>query len=362
MNTFTWMIAIVLLLALLLGGNQRGNKKFIIIAVLVMFCVMGLRDANTIGNDSRTSYKWAYNGMDDMEWSDLPGWTDFEENPALPHFMKATREFLGADYQTFLAIESAIIMIAFAHLISKYSVSPIQSICYYCGLLYYIFMFSAMKQALAMSILIFAFDAIMDKKPIRFVLLVFAAALFHFPALIFLPAYWIAQIKMERSFLIMLAALFVVTFIFRDRMINLMMNAYGDEDSAISLAGVTFMGNKVIIMAVIIIAALLLRPMSNKDYLYSTLIKFVGIATVLQTFCYYNNIFERLADYYFQFSVIFIPLVFEKNEQIKSRLDSGTESLIKNAAPILFCCFGIWRFANYIVNDGHFLPYKFFFQ
>lgn len=356
------MMAIVLFLALLMRGNLRGNKKFIIMAVIVMFCIMGLRDADTIGNDSRTSYKWQYNGMDDTEWSDLPGWFDFENNPGLPHLMKAVREYTGADYQTFLAIESAIIMIAFAHLISRYSVSPIQSICYYWGLLFYLFMFSAMKQALAMSILIFAFDAIMDKKPIRFILLVAIATLFHFPALIFLPAYWIAQIKMDRTFIILLIIILGITYVFRDQMINLMMGAYGEEESAITLKGVKFMGSKVVIMAVIIVAALLLRPMSNKDYLYSTLIKFVGIATVFQTFCYYNNIFERLADYYFQFSVIFLPLVFEKSDKIKSAIDNGTAMMIKSFAPALFCGFGIWRFATYIAQDWHFIPYKFFFQ
>lgn len=355
-------MAIVLLLSLLMRGNQKGNKKFIILAVLIMFCIMGFRDADTIGNDSRTSYKWEYNGLAEKEWSDLQGCIVFDENPGLPHLMKAFQETTGADYQTFLAFESAIIMIAFAHLISKYSISPIQSICYYWGLLFYIFMFSAMKQAIAMSILIFAFDAIIDKKPIKFILFVALATLFHFPALIFLPAYWIAQIKMDRTFIVLLIILLGATYIFRDQMINLMMNAYGEEESAISLEGVKFMGNKVVIMVVIIVAALVLRPMSNKDYLYSTLIKFVGIATVFQTFCYYNNIFERLADYYFQFSVIFLPLVFEKNPNIKGRLDTGTANMIKSAAPVLFCGFGVWRFATYIANDWHFIPYKFFFQ
>ena len=172
MNAYTCMMAIVLLLALLMRGNRKGNKRFVILAVLIMFCIMGFRDAATVGNDSTTSYRWKYNGMADKEWSDLPDWLEIGENPALPHFMKATQEYLGADYQTFLIIESAIIMIAFAHLISRYSVSPIQSICYYWGLLYYIFMFSAMKQALAISILVFAFDAIIEKKPIKYILFV----------------------------------------------------------------------------------------------------------------------------------------------------------------------------------------------
>lgn len=356
------MMALVLFLALLMGGNRKGNKKYIIIAVLLMFCLMGFRDADTIGNDSRTSYKWQYNSMDSKEWSDLPGWLDFENNPGLPHFMKAVREVTGADYQGFTIIVSAFIMICFAHLVSRYSISPVQSFCYYWGLMLYIFMFSAYKQAMAMSILIFAFDAIMDKKPVRFILFVFLATLFHFPALVFLPAYWIAQIKMDRTYLLMLAVMFAVTYIFRNQLINLMMNAYGNEDSAINMDGLQFMGNKVVIMIVIIVAALVLRPMSNSDYLYSTLIKFVGIAAVFQTFCYYNNIFERLADYYFQFAVIFIPLVFEKSDQIRGRLEKGMDELIKTAAPYLFCGFGVWRFATMVASDWHFVPFKFFFQ
>lgn len=362
MNAYTWMMAVVLGLALLLRGNKRNHKVFIVMAVLIMFFIMGFRDADTIGNDSRTSYKWEYNSMDDQEWRDLPKWTDFENNPGLPYFMKTVRAVTGASYQTFIIIESAIIMFAFYHLIQRYSISPIQSICYYWGLLLYLFMFSAIKQALAMSILIFAFDAIMEKRPIKFIIMVIVAAWFHFPALIFLPAYWIAQIKVSRLFLLVLLVALGLTYLFRNQIINLMMIAYGEEESNITLEGVKFIGNKVIIMLFLIVVSIVLRPITSGDYLYGTLLKFVGIATVFQTFCYYNNIFERLADYYFQFAVILLPLVFEKSDQIPIRLAPQTDKMVKTAVPVLSCAFCVWRFAAYIAQDWHFVPYRFFFQ
>lgn len=360
-NAYLLMMLIVLFFALIMDGRRRKNMGFIIVAVIMMFALMGLRDCERIGNDSRTSYLWEYAEVRDGTY-DIPKFYELTENPGLPHFMKAEIAIFGADYQLFLAIEAAIILIGFAHLISRYSVSPVQSVCYYWGLLYYLFMFSATKQALAMTILIFAFDAVIDKKPVRFLLLVLFAAWFHFPAFIFLAAYPMAQIKVGRSYIIFLAAAMVITFIFRNSIINLMMGAYHSEESMIDMGGLVFLGTKVIIMLVIITSALILRPMSSKDYTYSTLMKFMGIAAVLQTFCYYDNIFERLADYYYQFAVIFIPMVFDRSQNIRSGLDSSTAYLVKTVAPYMFGAYGVYRMTNYVAADWHFVPFRFFFQ
>lgn len=361
MNAYVLMMVAVLAFALCARGNQKGNTLFILFALAAMFVIMGLRDVTALGNDSRTSFYWQFQRIVDSAWSELPKFLPGERNPGIVYLLKLVAA-AGGDYYTFNMVFSAIVLISFGFMVKQYSDSPVQSCCYYWGLLTYLLMFDAMKQALAMSVLIFAFDAIIKKKPIRFLLLVLFASCFHYPALVFLPAYLIARVKIERGFLLLMAALLVVVFIFRNQIINFMLAAYKGEDEQISLEGVAFLGTKVIIMLVILVVSIVLRPLGKDDTVYNTLIKFVGVATVFQTFCYYNNIFERLADYYFQFATILLPMVFDSRKQRCRILEPQTERVAKTLASYAFCAFGVWRFANVISNDWHYASFHFFFR
>ncbi|MBR5293814.1 MAG: hypothetical protein IKU31_03490, partial [Oscillospiraceae bacterium] len=113
----------------------------------------------------------------------------------------------------------------------------------------------------------------------------------------------------------------------------------------------------------IVAAALVLRPPQEEDRVYGILLQFMGIAIVIQTFASYNNTFERLANYYFQFCVVFIPLVFQVDSRRATLLDAKTEAMAKQLAPWAFGAFGVWRFANHISsNFWIWLPYRFFFE
>lgn len=345
------MVILIILAAFLLQGNVKGNKKFIFVAFLILFCVMGLRDVNTCGNDSSGtagSYPVGYRSIGQAEWSELGGIGNENYNIGFSYLMKAVYELTDGDYQAFITIISLFILFSYMRFIRKYSPSPIQSVLYFLGLMYFTFLFDALKQAMAMSVLLFAFDAIIEKRPIKFILLVLLAATFHFPALIFLPAYWIGRMKNGSSYLILLAALLALTFIFRDQLLNIMLGAYGGDDIEGSMEGIRFLRNKSLIMIFIVVTSVLLRPPTAEDTVYNACLVFAGISIVFQTFCGYNNIFERLADYYFHTSIVMIPLVFEKCELKKHLLDINTELMIKNTAPLVFCVFAVWRFISYL--------------
>ena len=363
-NEFTIMMALVLLLALLMRGNKAGNWKYIFFSCLLMFCLLGLRDVTKIGNDSRTSYLYSFYNASSRDIGSYFSSYSFEGNLGYRLLEKIMNTLTNRDYQLYIAIQAAFFMLVFYHFILRYSVSPVQSICYYWGLLLYLFMFSGLKQAMAMTTLLLAFDAIIDKKPIKFLILVFLASQFHFPAIIFLPAYWIAKLKPGRYFILLLLGLLLLTYIFRDQLLTVMMNAYEDETASgeYSIQGTRFFTNKAIIMFVIVIVALLVRQPDDRDRTYSIILELVSVSIVFQTFCTYSNIFERLADYYFQFSVLLIPMVFEHNVESKSLLPWRLDTIIKSIAPYLFSAYGVWRFASIVRYDDHFVPFRFFFE
>lgn len=213
-----------------------------------------------------------------------------------------------------------------------------------------------------MAILLFAFDAIVEKRPIRFVILTGLAAFIHFPALVFLPAYWIGRMKVGRNYIALLAVLLLFTYLFRERLLNLMLDAYGEGEIEATMEGIRFLRNKVVIMIAIVVFAVLVRPPAPEDTVYNALLMFAGIAITLQTFCGYNNIFERLADYYFHTSIVFLPLIFEKSEKSRGRVALIRDERIVAAAPLVICAFAIWRFLSFMNNSSVYMPYRFIWQ
>lgn len=362
-NAYTIMMIIVIIMSLLMQGNKKGSNRFINFACLAMFILMAFRDVTKIGVDSISSYLHSYQEITSLNWFEV---FRREYNGLFALFMKIINVISNGNYQVFIIIISAFCMISFSHMLKKYSVSPIVSICGFWGLAFYIFMFDGFKQAMAMSILIYAFDAIIEKKPLKFYLLVLIAALFHHPALIFIPAYLGSNLKVRRGLYVLLIIIaFYFVYLFRADIINFMLNAYeyGELSEAYSEMNVEFIGGGVIVYLFIIVTCLVLRPPDQEnDFIYTVLLRFMIVATLLMTFCYYNNVFKRLADYYAYYSILLIPLALDRNHIEENSLISNENQItIKGIGSIAFSLFGIVYFAIYIQNSASsFLPYKFF--
>jgi len=372
LSVYHWLVILILFFAFIMHGGRKGNTAFIVVAAILMFCLLGLRDCKTIGNDSRTSYLSQFYSDGQKDWEDLRDIRDWgrigsddsdsghDRNFGLQWLMKIVYVVSGGQYQWFIVIAAVIVLVSESVYIQKYSPSPLQSVLYFLGLLLYMFHFSATKQSMAMCILLFSFPAIIEKKPIRFVALVVVASFFHFPALVFLPAYWIGNLRMRNGYLIVLAITFILAFFFRDSLVNLMTDTYGTElDTGTHMR---FLANKVLVMLVIIITALIVRPLDPEDRVYNVLMHLTGVAAVIQTFASYNNTFERLADYYFQYAVVLIPMIFEEVQTKRKYLNNETLNLVRSYGTVVACAFAIWRFLAVMISDGHFYPFRFFFE
>ena len=358
MNIYMIMAASVLLLAVLQRGNLPQNKRYIIWACLLMFAVYGLRDAYSVGNDSSTSYLHFFQRMGNEPWSELSAGADLNDNLGWYLFAKLGYVILNGDYQMFITIISAFVMFVFGRFIYRYSVSPVQSFVYYWGLWFYTFNFNALKQSIAMALVLLAFDAVLDRRLIRFLIIMILAMRFHFPSIIFLPAYFLVKLNPRRGFLLVIAASFLAVYLWRDQILAFMLqfyyegqNFYGED---------RFMTGKVMVMLALVLVAYFLRMPTKDNRVYSASLQFVAIATVIQLFSVYNNVFERLADYYFQFSVIFVPFIFDSRGD---RNKVSKQLAVTTLAPYVLGVLCILRFNDVVTRETSILlPYKFFFQ
>lgn len=357
LNIYMFMAAAILLLAACMKGNVPQNKHYIVWSCLIMFAVYGLRNTYTMGVDASSSYLHHFQNMATTTWSEIRAGESLNNNLVWRFTEKLGFEVLGGDYQLFISLISAFVMLVFGRFIYRYSVNPVQSFIYYWGLWFFTFNFSAIKQSIAMAILLLAFDAILEKKLIRYLIAVAFATMFHFPALVFLPAYWLVRLN-PRGYLILMAVGFAAVNLWRDQVINIITPFYY-ENAAFDEAS-RFWTGKVLVMLALVVFAFIRRPPSREEPVYSASLQLVAVATVIQLFSVYSNVFERLADYYFQFSVIFVPFIFRAKNQDKWELMKT--DLLKVGAIVL-CVFCLYRFNDIVTREGSkLLPYRFFFQ
>lgn len=223
--------------------------------------------------------------------------------------MKLVCHLTDGNYQIFLLVVAIIIELAVAILIFRYSPKPWLSYLMWNCIGFYVFGFSAVKQSLAMAILIFSYMSIIEKKPKQFVFWTLLAGTIHLPALAFLPAYPISKLKLNIKTLIGYVVSAILIFVFREPIVTAISDMYYSETY---FAADTFLGTRFLVMCLMLVIGVLLKGFRGKHF--SSLFMLIGVATILQMFCGYDNIFTRLADYYFQFVILYVPMLFESFE------------------------------------------------
>ncbi len=214
---------------------------------------------------------------------------------------------VGVSYDVCIFIIAAFAAISLGVLVYRYSTSPFVSYLMYIGMGFYLFTFSGLKQTIAMGFLCFAMMSLLERKLPLFLLWTAVAGFFHAPALVFLLAYPFAHKKVDRLYLLFIAAMLGLVFLFRDRLVSVLSELYQDDADAFGEAK-ELIGGRFLMMVLILVGGYYLRPVRRSDVTYAKVYNVMVLAAMFQTFSVYNNVFSRLTDYFYQFIVIFLPM------------------------------------------------------
>ena len=170
-----------------------NNRSFAIVSGLYLFLIAALRNVahgDLIGYRARyeellpnTSYSSLFNQWSNGNLKDFGFY-------AWSKFFAA----IGISTEVWFAIIAAIFCICYSYFTCKYSADPFTSLLTVL-LFYYSFTFTGLRQTMALAVIFIAYTFMLEKKPIKFVITVLIASAFHSSALIFLPAYLIARLK-----------------------------------------------------------------------------------------------------------------------------------------------------------------------
>ena len=238
-------------------------------------------------------------------------------------------------------------------LIAMYSSSPYWSYLMYLSMGFYAFTFSGLKQTIAMSFCCLAMIALLQDKVKRFLIMVGLGALFHAPALVFLVAYPFSRKKFDKWYVIVVATLMTVMYLYRNQLVYFFEDAYRSEAAADAMLAqeVSGVGGRFIGMMLIMMLAMMLRPLTLKDRIYTKVFNMMVLAAAFQMMSVFNNTYTRLADYFYQFVVLFVPMFMQPITSKKELAYRRASSIIQNTEIRLMLSVGITLFSIWFFNN-----------
>lgn len=175
--------------------NHKNKKIYLFIISILIFSIMAFRDSS-VGTDIE-NYLEMYS-MNDREPLSI-----MLKNLLLPKYWIADPLYtiycsilnlLGISKRGFLIITSAIFIYSMGVFIKRYSNNYLISIFTFLTIGLFSLYMSALRQSLAISVVLFAYKYLLEKKPIKFYLLAIIAIGFHITAIVIMPAYIIMKI------------------------------------------------------------------------------------------------------------------------------------------------------------------------
>lgn len=149
------------------------------------------------------------------------------------------------------------------------------------------------------------------------------AGFIHMPALCFLPAYWLAKRKITFNTIVSYLLAGVVLYLFRTQAVNFIASFYyEDETFVLQESG---LGGRFFMIIAILLCGLILKGFQEQNF--SMLFNLLAVAAIFQMLSGFDNIFTRLTDYYFQFSILYIPMLFS-NYSCNTEIDRSQSRAI----------------------------------
>ena len=166
--------------------------------------------------------------------------------------------------QVVLAIIALISIIPVGVFIYKNSEMPFLSLLLYMGFNFYAFVFSGLRQAIAISFIIWSFKFIKDRKLVKYAIMIILAICFHKSAFVFVPAYFLYNIKLNKNTLIGICIVDILIFIFKSQIVNLFISFFYESYSVSNLNAKNWM---LLNIAIIVITLLFYKKVikDNKE-------------------------------------------------------------------------------------------------
>lgn len=213
--------------------------------------------------------------------------------------------------------------------------------------------FSGGRQNIAIGIVLLAYLMVKKKRPLRFVLLIFIASLFHKSAWIALLLYPAYHVRIKKKLLPIIGVLMMAIFVFRRQIFSILLVIASDKSVAL-YGTVTETGAYTLFFLYILFSVFVfvVTSVNTRDQETSGLCNYMLIATAIQMFTSIAHGVGRLNMYF----IIFIPMLIPK--VIECTLPRY-RSVVRYANIIMCIFFIVYFFVSLLsTNITNIYPYK----
>lgn len=212
----TLYILIVAIATKAIKNNDKKNKLTIVLG-FGMLALFAMFHAETVGNDTK-NYVIAFDaarnsGISNSYWGFEIGFI----------YLLRILSRISSNPQILFIIVGAFSYFSFSRFVLKYSKIPWLSTYLFFTLGFFDFSLSGIRQLISIAILLFAFDFIIQEKPIKFIIMLLIAALFHNGAWAFLFAYIIAKFKTKKQYISVLSIITIIVYFIFNKFFDLLL-------------------------------------------------------------------------------------------------------------------------------------------
>lgn len=349
MEIYLIYLAVVFSLPIILEKyNTNSTQRILLVlsSAMALFLIAAFR-SETVGKDV-WGYLDFFRKCINLEWAEL---LDFRFEKGFIVLCKIISLFTE-DTQFFIAIVSFLIISGPTYIIYKYSKNPAISFVLYVGMTFFAFSMSGLRQALATSILLFGYNFIIQRKPIKFIFLVLFASLFHSSVVVFLIAYPLAKIKISFKKIIVYLILFFFLYLTKNYLINFMVMTLFSQYSEMLVESDSY--NYMLSMLLVWIFGLIYyKQVIKRNENAIVLFNMILIAVFVQMFGSESSNITRISELFYIYVILLIPEV----------LSVVNDRVLKITGYILILLAVIFQFVVLFPGGGYgAVPYMFFWE
>lgn len=298
--------------------TRRKSKYMWTIAFTWLFLLGALRGEG-VGADYG-SYEIYFNFFGKNSWQSSLAWGI---EPGYVLLCKIVYLF-GGTYQVLLAVCSFISLLGIVSFIKRFSNQPILSMWLYITFLFYQSTYTRLRAAIAISIILFSVQYVMDRKPVKFLICIVLAVCFHTTALCSIVLYFIYNIKVNGKTILVTILLTTGVLVFGNSILSGIFTIFDQYDSKYNNSDIVAgdgLNMLFVIFAIFIFICFGSYRIENarnyrnidktKSMRVFLLFPVTSIWLMCQAMALNFNLFSRVGDYFGVMTILLLPNIIE---------------------------------------------------
>lgn len=222
MTPYIILLIIPVIFSLSRSHSKRNNA--ILAYFIVLLLILSLRSIN-VGTDL-VSYSPTFRSLVNAEWIQVP---EIVREVGYGYLNKIIG-YLTTDFQVFLSIVAVIIIIPLYFLYRESNNWNYLKVVIFMNMATFSMMFSGLRQAIAISLGVCAYYALIGKKLWLYFLIIAAAYFIHHSAVILIVLFPLSLFNFKRKHLLLLIPLFILLLAFRTQIAAFVLAALSSSD------------------------------------------------------------------------------------------------------------------------------------